>query len=940
MLISAIKLFVIPFMLFMQSQTQAALNPDSTRATLEFLEYLREFTWSSSRSGASQKANILMSYGSWDRARQVLDEAGADNPDVALAWAWYWYRQNKFQKVEKILNSITEPSETEGPEIVLLQINLLIQAWKLDEALELNDQELAREYEQPARIWHRKHDLMEQRGRIYFHMKEYDKALDMAKQIQAENANHAGSYVLEGDYLIWQQKPAEAEVPLRKALSINPFNADARFLYGYAIWRRGVASQLPDMAAQWEIALQVDPLHYLTHWHWGNGHTQLTYRDYAAPDDAEVREKLEPAEALFVSNRIDEAIEHTRAVGREHPLSVLPWMYRGSYFYSAFDREGEARLDSARAIFEHILKVKPNYGPAHNGLASVIRAQRIPYIAIHDSIMQALRDAPVTDERLFARIFPDMDYYPGQIVRKMAWTQMHTAKAYLPLLDRLGRTFVIPPLHKDLTIAMNSPFFRQSTTFDNRQWMDIRGVGSGAAAIEYVQKAAFLDRNVLLHEFVHLFHGTVLTDYQVRRIRALYYQAMRDGLILDYYAGNNESEYFAQIYPAYFSEQKVHPLDFKSTNTRADIVRKDPQAYAFMDSLVAAERAAIAGDRMALAGNWAQAYVTLSRQVRRGDESRAMALLDTALTWQSDYLPAMLAYADAHLAKGERSKAKGWLDKALAMDPNYAPTYIGLARWVSMDGDLEAAVAQQEEYLLKAYELEGDFMEKAGNARMLYLFYQQNAMVTKSIEMAEKYADEGSTVSTYLRDRIDDAIAIASVLRVELGFGAATERLATLVQRKPQNYAYRKMYADALARIEQYDAANATLEQAQAILRAAGTPRRDFVLKMADYANRAGDVDRAKVLFVDVTTFEPNDRMDALLKIRLEASLSSVDIAKTRLVETPSGLSRYELAEWHYTRAYVLKLAGDLDGSRQALMEAVKANPFHMDAQLMLEGME
>lgn len=936
MLISAVKLFVIPFMLFMQPQTQAALNPDSTRATLEFLEYLRELTWSSSRSGASQKANSLMSYGSWDRARQVLDEAGADNPDVALAWAWYWYRQNKFHKVEEILNGITEPRWYEGPEIIQLRVNLLIQAWKLDEALELNARELEREYDEPERSGHRKANLMEQRGRIFFHMKEYDKALEMAKQIQAKYPNHSGSFILEADYLIWQQKPAEAEVLLRKVLSIHPFNADARFLYGYAIWRRGVASQLPDMAAQWEIALQVDPLHYLTHWHWGNGHTQLTYRDYAAPDDAEVREKLEPAEALFVSNRIDEAIEHTRAVGREHSSSVLPWMYRGSYFYSAFDREWEARLDSARAIFEHILKVKPNYGPAHNGLASVIRAQRIPYIAIHDSIMQALRDAPVTDERLFARIFPDMDYYPGQIVRNMAWTQMHTAKAYLPLLDRLGRTFVIPPLHKDLTIAMNSPFFRQSTTFDNRQWMDIRGVGSGAAAIEYVQKAAFLDRNVLLHEFEHLFHGTVLTDYQVRRIRALYYQAMRDGLILDYYAGNNESEYFAQVYPAYFSEQKVHPLDFKSTNTRADLMRKDPKAFAFMDSLVSAERAAMAGDRRALAGNWAQAYVTLSRQVRRGDESRAMALLDTALTWQGDYIPAMLAYADAHLAKGEKDLAKGWLDKAMALDPNYAPTYIGLARW-STQVDPDVTFEQQEAYLLKAYELEGDFMEKAGIARMLYTFYQQNAQVTKAIEMAEQYSEEGSTVSTYLRDRIDDAIAIASVLRVELGFGAATERLATLVQRKPQNYTYRKMYADALARIDQYDAATATLEEAQAILRAAGTPRRDFVLKMADYAYRAGDVDRARGLFDEVADFQPNDRMDAMLKIRLEASLVSADSALGKMTDMPAGLSRYEQAEWHYTRGYVLLASGDKTGSRIAFETAVKANPFHMDAQLRLE---
>jgi len=46
-----------------------------------------------------------------------------------------------------------------------------------------------------------------------------------------------------------------AEAPLRKCLEIDPFNADARFNYGYMIWRRVDARQLDAMAAQWELAL-------------------------------------------------------------------------------------------------------------------------------------------------------------------------------------------------------------------------------------------------------------------------------------------------------------------------------------------------------------------------------------------------------------------------------------------------------------------------------------------------------------------------------------------------------------------------------------------------------------------------------------------------------------------------------------------------------------
>ena len=205
MLISAVKLFVIPFILFVQQQPDA-LHADSTKTVLQALEMIRENTWANLTTNPAAQAEALMRLGDWDRAKQVLDQAGEDNKAVALGWAWYWYRQNKFHKAEAILNSITDPHETDGPEITLLRVDLLIQAWKLDQALHLNEQELSRVYADPSLTWHRKADLMEQRGRIYFHRKEYDKALEVAKQMQETYPSQAGGYILEGDYLIWQDR--------------------------------------------------------------------------------------------------------------------------------------------------------------------------------------------------------------------------------------------------------------------------------------------------------------------------------------------------------------------------------------------------------------------------------------------------------------------------------------------------------------------------------------------------------------------------------------------------------------------------------------------------------------------------------------------------------------------------------------------------------------
>ena len=130
-------------------------------------------------------------------------------------------------------------------------------------------------------------------------------------------------------------------------------------------------------------------------------------------------------------------------------------------------------------------------------------------------------------------MFADLRYYPGDRVRRMARQQLGPSVAYLPMLALQDRRFRVPALHVDLAEAMNQPFFRGATTFDNRQWMDIRGVGSGAAGIEYVERGSHWERNVLNHEYVHLFHSRAFTDAESRRVRQLYWDAMRDRRTLE-----------------------------------------------------------------------------------------------------------------------------------------------------------------------------------------------------------------------------------------------------------------------------------------------------------------------------------------------------------------------------------------------------------------------
>ena len=146
--------------------------------------------------------------------------------------------------------------------------------------------------------------------------------------------------------------------------------------------------------------------------------------------------------------------------------------------------------------------------------------------------------------------------------------------------------------------------------------MDIRGVGgggTGAVGIEYLERGSHLERNVFLHELIHLAHDDLFTEAQRRRVRALYREAIRTDRLLDYYSGTSEQEFLAQAVEAYFSSSRVHPLDHKSMNTRADLQRVDPELYAFVAELAGEMEMALAGDPEALRPMRAHAVRARSR---------------------------------------------------------------------------------------------------------------------------------------------------------------------------------------------------------------------------------------------------------------------------------------------------------------------------------------
>jgi hypothetical protein len=337
------------------------------------------------------------------------------------------------------------------------------------------------------------------------------------------------------------------------------------------------------------------------------------------------------------------------------------------------------------------------------------------------------------DRQRFEMLFPDMAYYPGDRIQKMIWNQLFASRACFPFLIKQGRKFVIPPLHIDLALAMENPYFRGNTTFDNRQWMDIRGVGSGATAIEYVERGAHLERNVTLHEYVHLFHSQVFTDEEKRRVRSLYAQAMQNDLTLDYYSANNEHEYLAQTYTAYFAPVKVHPLNHKSVNTRRDLLQKDPALFAFIDSLVQRQQAYLAGDKQAMASNWAQVYVNLAQSgLRMGFASdKTLAWLDTALMWDGQVFTRLCDLWQSLCSPAGMGQRPA--EAAASPGDSARPMRLLFGHWRKCRRE-----RKRSNGIAEAYDSETDFAVRADIQEAFRQFYREEARPREAIRLAEE----------------------------------------------------------------------------------------------------------------------------------------------------------------------------------------------------------
>lgn len=915
------------------SQSETEIYVDDTNEALTLLEQQRsEAITALEQEVTAENVNKLIDLGSWTEADQFLKQSSGSGIDLSLAEARLLIKKHQYQQAEEVVQSVLQ----ENPSHVganVLKAKLDVQAWNLSEAALTAQEILEAEPENK--------DAGVIMGQVALLSRDYESALEWAEDVQSWYPDFADSYLLEAETQFWDQNPAEAEEALTRAIELDPFNADARFSYGYAIWRRVDATQLDDMANQWNLAMEVNPLHYLTHWHFGNGHTNLTYADYAEPSDSLVRARLAEADALIPEGRVDEAIAMSYEIESEYPESVLPEMFRGSAFYMHYNMDHIARIDSAQAAFESILERKQNYGPAHNGLAAVIKQRQFTYLNAYPQLEEVIDQTEIPEEEsVFYDVFEDANYYPGDRVKKMIAQQIGPSKAYLSMIQMFDSDFAIPPLHKDLAEAMEQSYFRFGTTFDNRQWMDIRGVGSGATGIEYLERGAHLERNVLAHEYAHLYHGRILTDTESRRIRELYFAAKEGDYTLDYYASNNESEYFAQGYAGFLSESKVHPLNHKSMNTKEYIQEKDPDLYAFLDSLLQKQQAYLDGETELFDDNWAQTYVSLAGRSGWGggpDIEQAAEYLETALSYSSDYLPALLEYADLHAEQGDFEAAADKITQAKEVDENYAPIYVteaNLMHQEALQGEItfQESIESQQALFEKVDSLETDLAERASVNRLFRSRLEEYGHVKEAMDVANEYAENGPTVSTYLRDRKEEAEAYADFLQSKLGFSEEViEPFQELVGQNPQNFEYRRMYADVLYNAGDYEEALRVLEEGQRILESANNERADYTLRIARLMFD-NSPEEALSMLSDLDEDELSSEDQVLLaELYIEAGETEEALSVIEAMDEP--VTPIEKANRQYIEGKLAISSGEDESAIEHYQSALSENPYHLSAR-------
>jgi hypothetical protein len=98
----------------------------------------------------------------------------------------------------------------------------------------------------------------------------------------------------------------------------------------------------------------------------------------------------------------------------------------------------------------------------------------------------------------------------------------------------------------------------------------------------------YWQENILVHEFAHAIHDMGLKRIDEKfdgRLKAIYDQAMNEGLWKAKYSSNNHHEYWAEGVQSYFETNRPPDHDHNHVDTRQELKDYDPRLFALIDEV-------------------------------------------------------------------------------------------------------------------------------------------------------------------------------------------------------------------------------------------------------------------------------------------------------------------------------------------------------------------
>ncbi len=549
--------------------------------------------------------------------QRLLDEGCA-----ASAEGRYFEALDRFEKAESLAPEDSRPPTYRGM--------IYIGIWRYDEArealmrglsldaknvpaltwlgrCEIYDLEYARSFawlQKALDLQPSNPDVLAVLGLLYIHLDELDRAEGFLERSLSQNETHDFAHVCRAHLKILRKDARAAAREFARVLKRNRWSASAYVGLGQALShldRRPEAlmvlnegrkrnphlppvhstrafvlyklKRVGEAMASYRKALALDP------WYAG-GHG--IYPFFPAKDSenrfpaGEAGEALKEAVKAMRAGDARRAAEKAAAAVWGAEENVFAWLLRGAAAYALETPDTALRCArkaielEAEAPLPHVLFI------AGRSMKQEMKKLELSKEDFHERF-SSLADPPVPGiERVFTN-FSSLTPDGRKVVRLAVAPLAH----YLPKLEEEGVRHYILPLYRHLTDVPAMSPWKGKPTFDGRIYDGVRGAAGKVAVtgVETLWATTRMGPSTIAHEFAHQIHRYAVGGEIESEISRLYKKAKKEGCCLDYYAAENEMEYFAQGYEAFLSPFKRPTSSETAKNTRADLQRKDPGLF-------------------------------------------------------------------------------------------------------------------------------------------------------------------------------------------------------------------------------------------------------------------------------------------------------------------------------------------------------------------------